>query len=330
MSYPTGNVYPPIATPSATKVVAASNSLRKNADYICDGTDDQAEINAAISSLGTSGGSVILLEGTYSITGPINLASNVALIGQGPGTVLRVPNAFNANLNVVSASGVSRVVVANLRIDGNRANQTAGIMNGVYFYNVTYGEIRSCYLENLRGEGIYLYSSNNNTVSGNTCRGNYYEGILLDRSSNNTVSGNTCQGNNSDGIALYRSSNNTVSGNTCQGNYYEGIFLWESSNNNICGNTCIENSQLTDNTYSNIQIFLNSDYNLISGNVCRRGALTNKPKYGINIATSDCDYNMVEGNDLYDSGSTGDLNDAGTNTRKRDNLGNTGDWLTDV
>ena len=284
MSYPTGNVYPPIATPSATKVVAASNSLRKNADYICDGTDDQAEINAAISSLGTSGGSVILLEGTYSITGPINLASNVALIGQGPGTVLRVPNAFNANLNVVSASGVSRVVVANLRIDGNRANQTAGIMNGVYFYNVTYGEIRSCYLENLRGNGI----------------------------------------------ALYRSSNNTVSGNTCQGNYYEGIFLWESSNNNICGNTCIENSQLTDNTYSNIEIFLNSDYNLISGNVCRRGALTNKPKYGINIATSDCDYNMVEGNDLYDSGSTGDLNDAGTNTRKRDNLGNTGDWLTDV
>lgn len=37
------------------------------------------------------------------------------------------------------------------------------------------------------------------------------------------------------------------------------------------------------------------------------------------------------GNDLYDSGLTGDLNDVGTGTLKRDNRNNAGTgWLTDV
>ena len=48
----------------AGRIVAASNSVDKpKADYICDGTNDQAEIQQAIDALGTVGGAVYLLEG---------------------------------------------------------------------------------------------------------------------------------------------------------------------------------------------------------------------------------------------------------------------------
>ena len=318
----------------ATKIVAASNSLDKTrADYVCSGQNDQTEINSAISDLGVTGGRVLLLEGTYNITGPINLASLVALVGQGAGTVLRIPDGFNANLNVVSALNVNRVLVQNLRIDGNKANQTAGVMRGIYFNSTTFSKISSCWIENMRGHGIFLYSSsNNNTVNGNICQGNGYHGILLYSSSNNnTVNGNICQGNGYHGIHLYSSSNNTVNGNTCQGNGNHGIYLSSSSNNNaVTGNTCLENSQSADNVYDNIRL-TSSDYNLVAANVCRRGTLTNKPKYGINVSNAACNRNCIHGNDLYDSGSTSDLNDAGTSTLKCDNrnLAGTG-WLAEA
>ncbi|MBA7635417.1 hypothetical protein ES703_43021 [subsurface metagenome] len=189
--------------------------------------------------------------------------------------------------------------------------------------------------------GIYIeLGSNNNTITGNTCQGSLTgAGIFLYESSHNTVTGNTCQGNggagffDGRGIYLYGSChNNTVSGNTSQGNAKDGICVDGSDNNNIVGNVCLENSQETDNAFDNI-FLTNSDYNLIIGNVCRRGTQDNKPRYGINISNDNCDRNCLIGNDLYDSGSTGDLNDVPTTnpTLKHDNrnLAGTG-WLAEV
>ncbi|RLC39843.1 MAG: hypothetical protein DRH33_01795, partial [Candidatus Nealsonbacteria bacterium] len=53
-----------------TIIVAASDSTSTSrADYVCDGTDDQVEINNAINSLPPGiGGTVLLLEGTYYIS----------------------------------------------------------------------------------------------------------------------------------------------------------------------------------------------------------------------------------------------------------------------
>ena len=48
--------------------VAAYNSpasIQANADYLCDGTDDQVEIQAAIDSLTSGGGTVELSEGIF-------------------------------------------------------------------------------------------------------------------------------------------------------------------------------------------------------------------------------------------------------------------------
>ncbi|BBL67622.1 hypothetical protein MchiMG62_08030 [Methanoculleus chikugoensis] len=70
----------------ATLTVAASDSteLSKNqADYVCDGVDDQAEIQAALAAL-PEGGNVVLSDGTFNCAGVIAPPAGTTLSGQGP------------------------------------------------------------------------------------------------------------------------------------------------------------------------------------------------------------------------------------------------------
>ncbi|MCK9307440.1 MAG: right-handed parallel beta-helix repeat-containing protein [Methanoculleus sp.] len=74
------------STSPATLTVAANDSteLSKNqADYVCDGVDDQAEIQAALAAL-PEGGTVVLTEGTFNCAGVIAPAGGTTLSGQGP------------------------------------------------------------------------------------------------------------------------------------------------------------------------------------------------------------------------------------------------------
>lgn len=58
-------------------------------DYLCDGTDDQVEINAAIQALPSGGGEIVILDGTYNISATIDISiDNVTLNGNGSNTVL--------------------------------------------------------------------------------------------------------------------------------------------------------------------------------------------------------------------------------------------------
>lgn len=79
---------------SATIVVGASNSKYHSdhihaVDYECTGTNDQTVINNATSALPSTGGKIVLLEGTYNISGQINVNKpNVTICGMGNSTVL--------------------------------------------------------------------------------------------------------------------------------------------------------------------------------------------------------------------------------------------------
>ncbi|MBP8976781.1 MAG: right-handed parallel beta-helix repeat-containing protein, partial [Bacteroidetes bacterium] len=79
--------------------------------------------------------------------------------------------------------------------------------------------------------GIYLSGRTGCIIQGNRCgwdgsHRNYY-GIYMASSCNNTLTGNTCNSNSGYGIYLESSSNNTLTGNTC-GENIEGIFLYSS------------------------------------------------------------------------------------------------------
>ena len=59
-------------------LVVASNTAsaleKLQADYVCDGTADNVEIQAAIDALPSTGGKVSLSEGTFNLAATINIA----------------------------------------------------------------------------------------------------------------------------------------------------------------------------------------------------------------------------------------------------------------
>ena len=251
----------------------------EDCDYLCDGTNDQEEIIQALNDLPATGGEIVILDGTYNITASINIPKdNVSIRGNGNATILkRMYNSTNTDSGstargLITLNEKSGCKIQGLQIDGNKA---------------TYTEYYNC--------GIYLYESNNNTVTGNTCNNNNNYGIFLNSSSNNnTVTGNTCN-SNSNGIRLYSSSNNTITGNTCSNNNYGIRFDSSSNNNTVTGNTCTNNSYIgialyvsrnstvTGNTCNNndagIDLYSSSN-NTITGNTC------NNNSYGIYLASS--------------------------------------------
>ena len=96
--------------------------------------------------------------------------------------------------------------------------------------------------------GIFLNTANYITVQSNICRLNQI-GIYLTSSNENLILGNTVEANTADGIFLNNSDQNTFEGNIVDGNIttnvgtdHAGITLSNSLNNFIIGNTIINNT----------------------------------------------------------------------------------------
>ncbi|MES2970921.1 MAG: right-handed parallel beta-helix repeat-containing protein [Patescibacteria group bacterium] len=275
---------------SSTKVVAASNSQTKaGADYIADGEavagtgtidGDQVQIQQAISALPAGGGTVYLMEGTYTIDASIVIPSNVTLAGAGAATIIKLTNtgAGSVALSAIqnsdrngSAPFDSRITLRDFKLDGSNGTNTNGTQHGIDLLRVGEGtgitatpgaKITNIWAENFRAGGFNLDISSNNTLTGNTAQGSGV-GFALDTSSNNTLTGNTAQGNDIDGFSLLSSSNNTFTGNTAQGNNRHGFsFFSSSSNNTLTGNTAQGNAG--DGFY-----VLSSSNNTLTGNTAQ-------------------------------------------------------------
>jgi len=124
---------PALAVRTATVVVAASDASAKSkaqADYVCDGTDDQVEIQAAIDAINADGGGhIVLSEGLFSITTAITFAnkSNVWLSGQGKSTHIRADAGLGTNGVINIRTPTSHIIVSDLYVDTNGANANYAI-----------------------------------------------------------------------------------------------------------------------------------------------------------------------------------------------------------
>ncbi|MCJ2564191.1 MAG: right-handed parallel beta-helix repeat-containing protein [Candidatus Thermoplasmatota archaeon] len=109
-------------------------------------------------------------------------------------------------------------------------------------------------------EGIFLYSSGENTISLVEARSNFVAGVLLIFSSTNIIETNDLHSNFNDGIVLDRSSSNTVRWNNIWDND-DGIILSSDFDDRITSNviwnnywgirlTDSENAIITDNNIS--------------------------------------------------------------------------------
>jgi hypothetical protein len=173
--------------------VAASDSTAAGiagADYACDGTDDEAEINSAISVATASGfRGIRLLEGTFEVNGSAAVSvssSNLIIDGQGDGTVLNIGTGTSSAINV---NNQSNITFANMRITGggsalNRIFRIYGGSNSITFFNVTFDGL-TCTL----GTGYVIRLENSwsnvtiqncrfidNTSAVDSCIGNWASG----------------------------------------------------------------------------------------------------------------------------------------------------------
>jgi hypothetical protein len=85
----------------AASVIVGSSLYANRAnevDYLCTGTNDQNVIQAAINSLGTNGGKVLLLDGTYYCNDSILFSKpNVEFCGIGNSTIIVAAGNFSYN-----------------------------------------------------------------------------------------------------------------------------------------------------------------------------------------------------------------------------------------
>jgi len=234
--------------------VPATNVLRPT------GTNDHTRINAAITALPSTGGKIILREGTYNLGGSINVnKSNVTIQGMGASTIL---NATATVTNLINITGTHCKILDLNLTNNSTVNITNAITVSGSGNNCTIaGNI--CATTNASGgssRGIQLNSNcNNNYITENKCSngvtattvgdfGSY--GISAD-SSNNIITGNEC-------------SNTLVSGNWGS----TGIMLGQSGGNNtVTGNQLINSNNSSSGSNG---IFINSanSKNVIIGNIC--------------------------------------------------------------
>ena len=144
----------------ATITVYSSTAAHPgNAEYVCDGTADDVEINAAIAALPSSGGSIVLSEGEFSITSPISITRHLSIKGMGRGdTWLKLASGANCNVIHLSGGPFYNVQIYDLGIDGNKTNNTSGVgISSVGLaHNVT---LRNLYIQYMGDDGIKIYNS---------------------------------------------------------------------------------------------------------------------------------------------------------------------------
>lgn len=158
----------------ATAIVARDSE----AEYYCDGTADDVQIQAALTAVGITGGIVYVKEGTYDITAQLLIPSNVWLRGSGWATILRLTNSFAVNTymitNSTAVTGNSNIIVSDFQVDGNKANNTGNLKYGILFENVSNPVFDKIYIHdcvmsglNTGGTGLPTYYNGQRVLMSN-------------------------------------------------------------------------------------------------------------------------------------------------------------------
>lgn len=289
---------------AATLVVAAVNASAASkaaADYVCDGVDDQVELNAARAVLqAVGGGKLVLTEGTFTLSGGVKYCSNLMISGQGQATLLKaaVPQNLTAGMLAPSSSvdpAPKNVTIRDLAFDGSRPALPAN-SNGsfaVHFDSVDGGLLENLDAAHCQYAGTAIYIAGCTNVVVRNCRSHDNDGC---------------------GIMLHSSCRHClIEGNVFYRNGIHGISLAIASDCAILNNLCWNNGLVADNSYSNIYVGMSIAWCNIQGNTCRYHDTAVRPKAGIEIVNGAGTLkNLVTNNDLLNGGVTSFINTAPT------------------
>ncbi len=286
---------------TATYVVAASDApahVKTQADYVCDGTADEARLNEAIALL-TSGGSVCVMLGNYHATAPVNLLSNVHIIfEQGAiwnydavdGTnAFQVNAAYKSNItisgrgkivgNALAGTGilmkwVDKLVIRDVEVTGFTKASNFGIdIYGTAAYKTA--KVYDTYVHD-NAEGIELYDIDECDVAGNWVVDNpppgtegFYGGIRLHEVNKSKI------------------RDNFVLSTGATEDQYRGITLYEICDDNEIINNVVNCGDVA------IEIYTNSDRNIVRGNIIYKIRTGNIQGIEVTVTSHN---NLIEGN----------------------------------
>lgn len=164
-------------------------------------------IQDAIDSLQTSGGTVLVRAGTYSLSTVLTLYDNITLRGEGPATVLKLAAAANIEMvkNEHQGGGGTNtnIEIRDLKLDGGTGS--ASDKHGVSFTNASSCRFVNLLVSDVTEDGIYMSTCSDMDVIGcqvNDCGRN---GIAYGGAAVGTgvrVLGCTLDGNTHAGIDL--------------------------------------------------------------------------------------------------------------------------------
>ncbi len=163
--------------------VGASHRMRRMADFRCDGVNDEVEIEAARDALGAAGGStpgmILLSEGLFAVNELFGAETfdDVALVGVGAGTILKMPNGADGDF-VVRLFACARIWLANLTIDANKDNQATS-PHAVDILASGFSHIQNLWVKNC-DIGFRLYNgSSDNILVANQILSNCTTGVRM-------------------------------------------------------------------------------------------------------------------------------------------------------
>jgi hypothetical protein len=146
----------------------------RNADYICDGRDDQVQINEALKKAASMGGAVVYLRGpfTYEIRDTLYIGDNTTVTGD-PGAVLKLGNnlkwkEYQAMFQQMNQNGNKNIKVYNLEFDGNLDNLSKIVSYGKGYFNFFYM---------IRCSNVEIYNNYMHSSQGDGYRGKWGNGI---------------------------------------------------------------------------------------------------------------------------------------------------------
>lgn len=253
-------------------------------DYLCDGTNDQVEIQAAINALPTAGGKIIILSGTYNISDTIELRNVPAKIqGCGCSTILDGQNIGESKYVIQGnfSSTVIGISISDLKIVGGNNYPT------IYMKSCQYCEVFNTWIV---GNGISINFTSDVRVhhniidSGDTTPTGSKSGVYAWGSRGAVITDNIITAMWA-GVCL-NSYGSVIIANNMISKCSNGVYVQSSSS---CNEIVIGNNKLYGN---NVGIEFAGYRGIISGNICIRGTGTTddytSDQHTIKVTGSSC------------------------------------------
>lgn len=293
----------------------APDAQKAAANYVCDGTADQVEIQAALDAL-SSGGRLVLSEGTFYCTAILTLYSNQVIVGQGKyRTTLKWANGAGAMAGSGGAAtdghgllfidSLTNVEIRDLGVDCNYANQspTTCNSNGIYIHGPSSNVwVQFCFIQGANagsngdfGNGVRISALN----QGNKCDRihidfNEFYNILASNAVQFSMFPEHCSANfNSVRSCTHGIDWSTGSFNECNNNIVQDLLA--SSSVALGMNYCNE-STMNGNVTENCGIGISGHCyrNTIVGNILL--GINTSTGQGINITNDGTGQNTITGN----------------------------------